>query len=296
MEKNKEKPEEFENSLQLYMSEVADTELLSREEEGELFKKMYKWSRAKKCSARTEAKGKAARSMLIKANLRLVIKIAKEFRNVGLDYDDLINEGNIGLMNAIDKYDLEKGAKLSYYASFWIKQTIRRAISNKGRTIRLPVGVVEVKLKINKYIDKYQNEQGRDPTPRRIAKALGLTEKKVEHILSLNFQTESLNEVVGENNEEIGNIIPDKEAANPFLLFTQRDEQQTLNRFLKGLDFRQRYIIIHRFGLNGVQPQTLEIIGNKFNLTRERIRQLELCALKSLREMYKRIDKNKIAE
>ena len=296
MQNSKNKPEGFENSLQLYMLEVSDTELLSKEEEQSLIKKMYKWSRRKRCSPKVEKEGREARDTLIKANLRLVIKIAKEFRNVGLDYDDLINEGNIGLMSAIDKYDLEKGAKLSYYASFWIKQSIRRAISNKGRTIRLPVGVVELKLKINKYIDKYQNEQAQDPAPARIAEDLNITVKKVEQILNLNFQTESLNEHIGQNDEELGSVIPNKGASNPFALFTRRDDERTLNDFLNGLDFRQRYIIIHRFGLRGVKPQTLEVIGNKFDLTRERIRQLELCALKSLREMYKKIDKNKIDE
>ena len=140
MNKNKEKQEDFDNCLSIYMGEVSNTDLLPKEEEEAFFNQMYKWSRnKKKCSNKVEREGRKARHRLIKANLRLVIKIAKEFRNVGLDYDDLINEGNIGLMNAIDKYDLDKGAKLSYYASFWIKQSIRRAISNKGRSNRAKV-------------------------------------------------------------------------------------------------------------------------------------------------------------
>ena len=125
--------------LDIYMKEAGEIKLLTSNEEKELFKVMQKWSLNKKCSKLVERKGKEARERLITSNLRLVVKIAGQFRNIGLDYGDLINEGNIGLMNAIDKYDLDKGAKLSYYASFWIKQSIRRAISNKGRVIRLPV-------------------------------------------------------------------------------------------------------------------------------------------------------------
>jgi len=296
MKSDKEKLEEFDNCLQLYISDVSKTALLSKGEEEELFKQMHKWSHCENCSVAEEREGRAARDRLIRSNLRLVIKIAKDFRNVGLDYDDLINEGNIGLMNAIGKYDLDKGAKLSYYSSFWIKQSIRRAISNKGRTIRLPVGLIESKLKVNRYIDKYENEQGKIPSPRRIAKELGLTTKKVKQILKLNFQAESLNVTVGENSEELGSLIVNEAAVNPLVFSTLKDDKKTLNGFLKSLDFRQRYIIIHRFGLNGADPQTLEVIGNKFDLTRERIRQLELCALKSLREMYKKINKNRLDE
>ena len=140
------------NILSLYMRDAGQEKLLTPDEEKELFGLINKWASDKKnCSKLLESQAAAAREKLIKSNLKLVIKIAKEFRNIGLEYEDLINEGNMGLMNAIDKYDVNKGAKLSYYASFWIKQSIRRAISNKGRTIRIPVGVIESKLKVNNF-------------------------------------------------------------------------------------------------------------------------------------------------
>jgi RNA polymerase primary sigma factor len=298
MKKNKEEREEFDNCLSIYMGEVSNTDLLSREEEISLFKRMQKWTQNKKCSAIVEKEGRRARHKIIKANLRLVIKIAKEFRNVGLDYDDLINEGNIGLMSAIEKYDLGRGAKLSYYASFWIKQSIRRAISNKGRTIRLPVGVIELKLKINKYILGYEFEHGKPPSNATISSELKVSQKKVRKMLKLNFQTESLNKEVGagEDKQEMGNLMINKDAPNPLAICSKKDDKDTLKKFLKGLDERQRYIIIHRFGLDGSKPQTLEVIGNKFDLTRERIRQLELSALRTLREMYKKINKNNLRE
>ena len=137
---------EEENIFQRYMDDVSKYELLSQEKEKELFEDLYELTRSnKQVHFTVRNKALKARDKLIESNLRLVIKIAKEFRNIGLDYEDLINEGNIGLIQAVDKFDLDKGAKLSYYASFWIKQAIRRAISNKGRTIRLPVAVVDLK-------------------------------------------------------------------------------------------------------------------------------------------------------
>ena len=144
----------FEDSLSIYMKEASETPLLKREEESELIDVVRKWLDNPRAGEGTRRKGLAARERLIKSNLRLVIKIAKDYRNLGLDFGDLISEGNIGLMQGVEKFKSEKGAKLSYYASFWIKQSIRRSISNKGRTIRLPVAVVEAKMKMAKFIEK----------------------------------------------------------------------------------------------------------------------------------------------
>ena len=283
--------------MHLYMQEAGEHRLLSREEEQQLFEDMQEFvlnpkTRSKKIKNRWEK----ARETLIRSNLKLVIKIANRYRNIGLDFADLINEGNIGLMNAVDKFDPRKGAKLSYYASFWIKQCIRRAISNKGRTIRLPVATVEAKLKIHKCIDKFELRNYREPTEDEIAEETSLPIKKVKELLSLDFQSESLNTKIGEDSEELGNLLKNKDAPSPFALFSNKDEHQVLNSFLERLEFRQKYIIIHRFGLNGTRPQTLETIGQKFDLTRERIRQLELVALKTLKEMYKKINKNKVMD
>jgi RNA polymerase primary sigma factor len=282
-------------SLTLYMKEAGESPLLSLEEERELVGQMQAWSLNKNnCSKKIEKAGRAARESLIKSNLRLVVKIAKQFRNIGLEYADLINEGNIGLMSAIDKYDLEKGAKLSYYSSFWIKQSIRRSISNKGRTIRLPVGVVEGKLKIHRYVDQFEQNESREPSEKEIAKGTDMPLKKVRKLMKLCLQSESLNAIVTENDDELGSLMENESSENPFLAFCDKNECEILNQFLDKLDERRRYIVIRRFGLDGSKPQTLEVIGKKFNLTRERVRQLQLSALNTLREMYKKINKNKV--
>jgi len=282
--------------LNTYMSELSEVELLSVEEERELFEVMYKWTKNKNCSKKVEKSGKDARNKLIVSNLRLVVRIAKDFRNVGLDYADLISEGNLGLVSAIDKYDLEKGAKLSYYASFWIKQSIRRAISNKGRTIRLPVGLVDLKLKIQRYAQQFEADRGTRPPPEQIAKDLNVPLKKVIKLININLQCDSINSKVSEDETELMDLLKDEKSGSPLLDCKNTDERRLLDNFLNSLDHRQRYIIIRRFGLDGAKPETLEMIGKKFNLTRERIRQLELTGLRSLKEMYKKINKNSFME
>ena len=282
--------ENKDNSIEVidkYMDDANAYDLLTIEEERALFVDM-----------KDEKSREQAREKLIKSNLRLVVKIANQYRGMGLDFPDLINEGNIGLMTAVDKFDAEKGAKLSYYASFWIKQTIRRSISNKGRTIRLPVATVDAKLKIHKYIEEYELENHRTPSVKEISKAVKIPVKKINKLLKLNFQQESLNAKIGddEDSDEVGDVLTNESAISPFLLTQDKDENEVLSKFLSDLSSRQRYIIIRRFGLNGSKPETLETIGKKFNLTRERIRQLELVALRALRDMYKKINKNKVDE
>jgi len=273
--------EHNDNSLSIYMKEAGKYDLLTKEEETQLFKILHSKTRKKI--------RKEVRERIIKSNLKLVVKIAKEYRNLGLDYEDLIEEGNIGLMTAVDKFNPKKGAKLSYYASFWIKQTIRRAISNKGRTIRLPVAVVESKLKVSKYVEDYESKNDDSPTDEQIANATGLSNKKVKLLTSLGFQSDSLNRVIqteeaGEESE-LQSLIQDKSVIDPAQLFLKKDGREVLMKLVDNLEERQRYIIIHRFGLGNTERQTLETIGKKFNLTRERIRQLETAALENLRDI-----------
>ena len=283
-----------ENIFQRYMDDVSKYELLSPEKEKELFKDLYKLTRSKgKVDFTIKNKAMSARDKLIQSNLRLVIKIAKEFRNIGLDYEDLINEGNMGLIQAVDKFDLSKGAKLSYYASFWIKQAIRRAISNKGRTIRLPVAVVDLKLRIHKYIQNYESKHFHAPSSARIAKELKVPVQKINKILKIDLQSESLNATVSEDTELI-DIIENQGSPAPLADLLKKSDRHLLDRFLGKLDSRQRYIIIRRFGLDGAKPQTLESIGQTFDLTRERIRQLELVALQNLKQMYQSSGENEI--
>lgn len=284
------------NCLSSYMGELSKIKLLSNDESARLFEKMHRWVKSDNPSSKIIKDGKEAREKLVTSNLRLVIKIAKEFRNTGLDYEDLISEGNLGLMTAVDKYDPDKGAKLSYYSSFWIKQFIRRAISNKGRTIRLPVGLVETKLKIQRTIDEFTKESGEVPTNAQIASIADISLKKVNKIIKINLQCESLNSIISEDDSELSNVIVNEKAQSPLSYCVKSDDKGTLRAFLRGLDKRERYIIIRRFGLDGAKPETLEVIGKKFNLTRERIRQLELSALRGLRDMYKKINKSKFIE
>jgi RNA polymerase primary sigma factor len=279
---------EEEHVLSKYMHDVGDYGLLSPEEEQDLFKQMYAWSRSEGCPEQIAQRGEEAREKLIKCNLRLVIKIAKEFRNIGLDYEDLVNEGNIGLISAIDKFELSKGAKLSYYASFWIKQSIRRAISNKGRTVRLPVALVDLKLKMHRYMEKFESDHSKIPTSEEIANGLNIPLKKVNKLLKINLQAESLNVKIENTEKEKQEALPNEKAPSPYANYAQKNEHEILLGFLNKLNKRQRYIIIRRFGLDGEKPDTLEVIGKRFDLTRERIRQLELAAIQSLKEMYKK--------
>ncbi len=296
--------EELENSaeeiLAIYMKDAGHNELLTANEEKELLSLVDKYRKAgDECANDIRVIAQNAREKLIKSNLRLVMKIAKDFRNLGLDYADLISEGNLGLMTAIDKYDIEKGAKLSYYASFWIKQSIRRAISNKGRTIRLPVGVVDTKLKINKFSEDFETKNGRNPDNAEINEGTGIPLKKIKKIKSLELQSESINKSIDGDNggaTERGDLIINEKSISPFLCYADKNEAEVLSALIEKLERRQRYIIIRRFGLDGSEPQTLEAIGQEFDLTRERIRQLELSALKSLKDMYKGINKNKFIE
>ena len=278
--------------LSLYMKEAAEGSLLSRAEETRLGNLVRKWLDNPRAGEATRRNGEEARRELIKSNLKLVIKIAKDYRNLGLEYPDLISEGNIGLMQGVEKYDPSKGSKFSYYASFWIKQAIRRSISNKGRTIRLPVGVIDKKIKILKYKNEFKKEHGLDPTDEQVADALGMKATKVEFISKLNFQSKSLHEKLcsdESSDSSIGDVIEDTGSESPHKVFLRKDEERLLNLFIKKLDMRQQCIIKYRFGLGDVEPETLESIGKRFNLTRERIRQLEGVALKSLRGMYAKI-------
>ena len=284
--------DKFENDklLYLYMKEVGEDGVLSKDEERELFEDIDRYKSSKKPSKQMRAKYDLAKEKLIKSNLKLVIKIAKEYRNLGLDFPDLINEGNLGLMNAVEKFDSSKGTKLSYYASFWIKQSIRRSISNKGRTIRLPVAVVDSKLKINKFIEQYTSDNNKEPTAKQISVATKMPLKKVLSLTKLSLSSPSLDEKVDEESDkDLMSTIEDDHFDSPIVRLMITDDENILNKLLGRLPQRERYIIIHRFGLGGRETKTLEVIGQEFNLTRERIRQLEISALEKLRDMYKKI-------
>ena len=271
-----------EGEIDFYCRTILDkVEVLDRDTERELSK--YIGKRGKRA--------KEAREKLIASNLKLVVKIAREYVGLGLDLQDLISEGNIGLMKAVDKYKPAKGAKLSYYASFWIKQGIMRALSNKARTIRLPVCATAVQLKILKFKKKYEADNGQQPDPAQIAKELGVSKQRVINIEEGGSITLSLNSPIQSpdlSSRELGDTVEDAINQAPDTLAECMSDVSLLKKFIKELPRREQKIMEYRFGMHGGKPKTLEKIGNQFRISRERVRQLEWKAMKKLRMLFTR--------
>jgi RNA polymerase primary sigma factor len=265
--------QEASSALTLYMREVGQVNLLTPKEEVELAK-------------RVQAGDDAAREHMIRANLRLVVKIAREYENLGLPLLDLINEGNIGLMKAVEKFDPAKGAKLSSYSSWWIKQSIRRALANQSKTIRLPVNAVDQIYHLRKASAKLHEVIGRDPTDEELAQEVGLSVRRVSELRDAAVRPASLDAPLGdEDSSTLGEVVADENAANPYQLFEDRNSLSKLGELMARLPERESRIIRSRFGLDDGREKTLEEIGVKFSLTRERIRQLQNLALLKLRRM-----------
>lgn len=281
--------EEDSKLIKIYYTQASEYPLLSRSEEIELFKTMHKWSHNKSnCGSSARKKGNEAREKLINSNLRLVIKISKEFMGSGLDLSDLINEGNAGLIRAVDKFKLDQGAKLSHYAGFWIRQGIMRGLANHGRTIRLPQGAVQQKINIIKFSQKYENKNLRRPSNEQIAKALKISLDRVILLNQSSLNVASLNSPIvdksGEDEfKEMGDCLADYKFKLPDELAMLNNDNNILYSCLDKLDTRERYIIEKRFALDCQKPETLEVIGEKFGVTRERIRQVETQAIRKLR-------------
>jgi RNA polymerase primary sigma factor len=229
---------------------------------------------------------------MIQANLRLVVKIAHDYEPYGLPLLDLISEGNIGLMKAVERYNPAKGAKLSTYAALWIKQSIRRALSNQSKTIRLPVHVVEKVSQFNRASTVLNERFGRTPTDEELAAKLSLTPAKVSHLRSLSLRPASLDAALGGDESDadahrFGDLIEDRDAASPFELLRDKSVHAEVRDHLRRLDDREAGIIRLRFGLDGQQPQTLEEVSRGYQVTRERIRQIQDVALAKLRRSIK---------
>lgn len=261
------------SALTLYMREVGEVPLLTPEQEVEL-------------ARRVQAGDEQAREHMIRANLRLVVKIAREYENLGLPLLDLINEGNIGLMKAVERFDPKKGAKLSSYSSWWIRQSIRRALANQAKTIRLPVNAVDQICHLKKAAIKLRELLGREPTEPELAEELGLTVRRVNELREAAIRPASLDAPLSdEDSSTLMEVVPDERAEDPYQVFEDRNSLSVLGSLVDRLPERERKIIRLRFGLNGARQLTLEEIGAKFNLTRERIRQLQNLALHKLRRM-----------
>lgn len=269
-----ETPSGSDDILGLYMREVGEVALLTGKEENEL-------------AARIKAGDEAAREHMIRANLRLVVKIAREYEGLGLPLLDLINEGNIGLMKAVERFDPAKGGKLSTYSSWWIKQSVRRALANQGRTIRLPIHATDKLAKAARLAREFRAETGREPTQEELAEVLGLRAARLQEIRTAAIRPASLDAPIGEEgSSSLGEHVADQGALDPSEELERKSLLERLEPLVERLDDRERKILKLRFGLRGRSEHTLEEIGTGFGLTRERIRQLQNAALQKLRAMF----------
>ncbi|MBW3580248.1 MAG: sigma-70 family RNA polymerase sigma factor [Actinobacteria bacterium] len=233
---------------------------------------------------RTVARGLDAERTFVQSNLRLVVSIAKKYQASGLPLLDLVQEGNLGLMHAVEKFDWRKGFKFSTYATWWIRQAITRGIANTGRTIRLPVHAGDTLVRLQKARSRLELKLGRTPTLREIAAEVGLPEDKITEALRFAGEPVSLSEPLREDGEAVlGDVVEDRSAASPFEMASTALLPREIARLLAPLDDREREILTLRYGLDHGQPRTLEEVGEQFHLTRERIRQIEARAMSKLR-------------
>ena len=261
------------DSLQLFLKDVGKVDLLTAAQEVELAKRIEKGDHR-------------AKQEMVEANLRLVVSIAKRYRNQGLPFLDLIQEGTIGLVRAAEKFDWRKGYKFSTYATWWIRQAVARALADKARTIRMPVHVVEKLNKIMRTERKLRAEKGREPTAQEIAFDLDLTVEEVESIRRTSQTPVSLEKPVGDEEEsEFGQFIEDEHTPLPEEAADTAFRAEALAKCLGSLNYRERRVLELRYGLNGEQPRTLDEVGRAFQVTRERIRQIENQGLKKLRAL-----------
>lgn len=257
--------------VRMYLKEIGKVALLSAEEETNLAKKM-------------EEGDEVARQMLIEANLRLVVSIAKKYVGRGMSFLDLIQEGNLGLIKAVEKFDYSKGYKFSTYATWWIRQAITRAIADQARTIRIPVHMVETINKLIRAQRSLTQQLGREPLPEEIAKELDISLSKVREIMKISQEPVSLETPIGEEEDShLGDFIQDDNVPEPSEAATFSLLKEQLNEVLDSLADREKKVLKLRFGLDDGRARTLEEVGKEFNVTRERIRQIEAKALRKLR-------------
>ena len=263
------------DSVRLYLREIGKIPLLTPEEEAELAQRIVKGD-------------KKAKDKMVESNMRLVVSIAKRYGGRGLDFLDLIQEGNTGLLRAVEKFDPDKGFKFSTYATWWVRQAITRAIADQARTIRIPVHMVETINKVLRTTRELTSELNREPTNEEIAKALDMEPDKIDYVMRIKQDIASLDASVGREGDDedsvLGDFVEDEERASPEDSAANQILKEQLSEIIATLTDREQKIIRLRFGIGGGRPHTLEEVGNEFDVTRERIRQIEAKALSKLRK------------
>jgi RNA polymerase primary sigma factor len=268
-------------AIKLYLREIGQVRLLTPQEEVQL-------------AARIKKGDKKAREQMIKANLRLVVKIARDYEGIGLPLLDLISEGNIGLMKAVERFDPSKGGKLSTYGSWWIKQSIKRALANQSKTIRLPVHLVDKISRMRRTAMRLQEELGREPTDEELGGELGITASRVAQMRMAAIRPASLDAPIGdEDSNNFAEVVQDESADTPYEQLEEKTVTRMLQEMVKTLDPREATILRYRFGLDGGAEKTLEEVGEKFGVTRERVRQIQNIALRKLRKMIEKLEATK---
>ena len=263
------------DSVRLYLREIGKIPLLSNEEEVDLAYRIVKGE-------------KKAKDKMVEANMRLVVSIAKRYSGRGLDFLDLIQEGNTGLLRAVEKFDPDKGSKFSTYATWWIRQAITRAIADQARTIRIPVHMVETINKVLRATRKLTNELNREPTVEEIAKEMGMEPEKIDYVMKIKQDIASLDATVGRDGDDedsvLGDFIEDEGRVSPEDAAAAQMLKEQIAEILSSLSEREQKVVKLRFGIGGGRPHTLEEVGAEFSVTRERIRQIEAKALSKLRK------------
>ncbi|MFW5787894.1 MAG: RNA polymerase sigma factor RpoD [Bacillota bacterium] len=266
----------IDDPVRMYLKEIGKVDLLTAEEEIELAKRM-------------EQGDEKAKKKMIEANLRLVVSIAKKYMGNGMSFLDLIQEGNTGLMKAVEKFDYTKGYKFSTYATWWIRQAITRSIADQGRTIRVPVHMVEKINKLIKVSRQFLQEEGREPTDEEIAERMGITVEKVKNIKQTSQEPISLETPIGEEEDSsLGDFIEDEDSTSPDSAVSDLLLKEQLEEVLDTLKDREKRILKLRYGIEDGRPRTLKEIGKEFDLSRERIRQIEAKALRRLKHPSRR--------
>src|SRR5213594_2828176 len=273
--------EDSDTGIKIYLREIGQIPLLTPDQEIDLAAKIKKGDRE-------------ARALMIRSNLRLVVKIAHDYANLGLPLLDLISEGNIGLMKAVERFDPAKGGKLSTYGSWWIKQSIKRALANQSKTIRLPVHLVDKISKMRRVAMKLQEEFGREPTDEELAEELGISAARVGQMRTAAIRPASLDAPIGDDDSNnFSEVVQDENADTPYEHLEEKTVTKMLQEMVKTLDPREATILRYRFGLDGGSEKTLEEVGERFGVTRERVRQIQNIALNKLRRMIEKMETTK---